>query len=130
MSDATSTTRPTLVLFVDDEPLVRMLGADVLEEAGFRVVEASDAAQALQALAEQPDIRVLFTDVNMPGDMDGLRLSHRVHEMRPDIRLLIASGQVRPGADEVPAGGQFVPKPWNADDVIARIRTMLDAPPA
>ena len=117
--------RPTLVLLVDDEPLVRMLGADVLEDAGFTVVEAGDAAEALRALAERPDVRVLFTDVNMPGGMDGFRLSQKVHEMRPDIRLLIASGQVSPKTGEVPDGGQFVPKPWSGQDIVDRIRSML-----
>jgi CheY-like chemotaxis protein len=121
---AETTDRPILVLVVDDEPLVRMLGADILEDAGFGVVEAGDAAEALEKLKDHPDVSVLFTDINMPGALDGLDLARVVHESRPDIRLLIASGRVRPDPGDLPAG-QFVAKPWDAEDVIGRIRRML-----
>lgn len=125
MQPEASTVRPTLVLVVDDEPLVRMLGADVLEEAGFSVAEAGDAAEALQKLEDCPEVRVLFTDVNMPGALDGLALAHRVHEQRPDICLLIASGQARLGPEDLPDEGQFVEKPWEPRDVVRRIQGML-----
>lgn len=118
--------RPIVVLVVDDEPLVRMLGVDVLEDAGFTVVEAGNAAEALEKLRAHPEVRLVFTDVNMPGELNGLELAQVIHERRPDIRLLIASGQVRPSQDELPAEGQFLPKPWNADEVVGRIRRMLD----
>ena len=105
--------------------MVRMLGVDILEDAGFTVVEACNAAEALEALQARPGVRVLFTDVNMPGEMDGLSLAQRVHELRPDIRLLIASGQARPREADMPVGGDFIPKPWSVDDVVARIGAML-----
>ena len=116
-----------MVLVVDDEPLVLMLGVEVLEDAGFAVVEAGDAAEALDKLRSHPDVRVLFTDVNMPGELNGLELARLVHERRPDIRLLIASGQVRPTAAELPDGGQFLPKPWASEEVVGRIKAMLAA---
>ena len=122
--------RPVVVLVVDDEPLVRMLGADIMEDAGFGVVEAGDAAEALERLRDHPDVRVLFTDINMPGELDGLDLARMVQEQRPDIRLLIASGRVRPAPGELPAAGQFVAKPWNADEIVERIRRMLGSDPA
>ena len=125
MDQHTSPDRPTVVLVVDDEPLVRMLGVEVLEDAGFAVVEAGDAAEALDKLRSHPDVRVLFTDVNMPGELNGLELARLVHERRPDIRLLVASGQVRPTPAEVPDGGQFLPKPWNGEEVVDRIKAML-----
>lgn len=127
MDQSTSTARPIVVLVVDDEPLVRMLGVDVLEDAGFAVVEAGDAAEALDKLRSHPDVRVLFTDVNMPGELNGLELARLVHERRPDIRLLIASGQVRPRPEELPEDGQFVPKPWVPGEIVERIRGMLAA---
>jgi CheY-like chemotaxis protein len=114
-----------LVLLVEDEPLVRMLGADVLEEAGFEVVEAFNGDEALVVLEARPDIRVLFTDVNMPGSLDGLDLARLVHERRPDIKLLIASGQVRLSQDEIPDAGRFLPKPYAPDAVIREVRGLI-----
>lgn len=118
--------RPTLVLVVDDEPLVRMLGTDVLEDAGFVVVEAGNAAEALQTLEAHPEVSVLFTDVNMPGEMNGIDLAQRVNERRPDVRLLIASGQASPRRDELPDGSVFLRKPWDPEAVVERIRSMLE----
>lgn len=112
------------VLVVEDEPLVRMLGVDILEEAGFSVVEAGNAAEALETLEGDNDVRVLFTDVNMPGELDGLELARVVHERWPEIRVLIASGQVRPCSDEIPGCGRFLPKPYKAGAVIREIREM------
>jgi CheY-like chemotaxis protein len=125
MSEA-SPDRPTLVLVVDDEPLVRMLGTDVLEDAGFVVVEAGNAAEALQILEAHPEVSVLFTDVNMPGEMNGIDLAQRVNERRPDVRLLIASGQASPRRDELPDGSVFLRKPWDPEAVVERIRSMLE----
>ena len=124
MSDV-STSRPTLVLVVDDEPLVRMLGAEVLEDAGFLVVEAGNAAEALQKLESHPDVRVLFTDVNMPGEMDGIALAQLAKERRPDIRLLIASGQASPTQEELPNGSEFLRKPWSPGVVVDHVRRLL-----
>lgn len=125
MSESQTTSRPLVVLLVEDEPLVRMLGVDVLEDAGFTVVEAANAAEALKALESRTDVRVLFTDVNMPGELDGLELARLVHERWPEIRLLIASGQVFPAPEELPDNGQFVPKPWEPTAVVKRIQAMV-----
>jgi CheY-like chemotaxis protein len=115
----------TVVLLVEDEPLVRMFGADVLEEAGFEVLEAVDGDAALAVLEARPDINVLFTDVNMPGSLDGLDLARLVHARRPDIKLLIASGQVRLGADDIPDAGRFLPKPYAPDAILREIRGLV-----
>ena len=114
-----------VVLLVEDEPLVRMFGADVLEEAGFEVVEAVDGDEALEVLKARPDIRVLFTDVNMPGSLDGLDLARVVHERRPDIKLLIASGQVRLSDDEIPDAGRFLPKPYGPEAIVRHVRELM-----
>ena len=126
MTESNPASRPTVVLLVEDEPLVRMLGVDVLEDAGFTVVEAANASEALRALETRTDVRVLFTDVNMPGELDGLELARVVHQRWPDIRLLIASGQVFPAPEELPDSGQFVPKPWEPSAVVRRIQAMID----
>ena len=102
-----------------------MFGADVLEEAGFEVLEAVDGDAALAVLEARPDIDVLFTDVNMPGSLDGLDLARLVHARRPDIKLLIASGQVRLGADDIPDAGRFLPKPYAPDAILREIRGLV-----
>jgi CheY-like chemotaxis protein len=115
-----------VVLIVEDEPLVRMLGADVLEEAGFEVVEAFNGDEALEMLEARPDIDVLFTDVNMPGSLDGLDLARVVHARRPDIKLLIASGQVRLSEDQIPDAGRFLAKPYGPEAIIRHVRELME----
>ncbi len=114
-----------MVLLVEDEPLVRMFGADVLEEAGYEVVEAADGDEALQVLEARADVDVLFTDVNMPGSLDGLGLARLVHERRPAIKLLIASGQVRLNDNDIPNAGRFLPKPYAPDDILREVRNLI-----
>jgi len=115
----------TVVLLVEDEPLVRMLGTDVLEDAGYRVVEAIDAAQALVQLDAHPEVAVLFTDVQMPGELDGVQLARIVHHRRPDVRLVVASGRTRLSAGDLPDHGRFVPKPYRPDELIEVMRDVL-----
>src|SRR5918994_5122827 len=95
------TDEPPVVLVVEDEPLVRMTAVDELEEVGFQVLEAANADVAMTVLeARSDEVQVLFTDVNMPGSMDGLALAERVHRRWSHIRLLISSGYARPYPDE------------------------------
>ncbi len=114
-----------VVLIVEDEPLVRMLGADVLEEAGFEVVEAFNGDEALEVLDARPDVKVLFTDVNMPGSLDGLDLARVVHERRPDIKLLIASGQVRLSDEQIPDAGRFLAKPYAPEAIVREVSDLV-----
>jgi CheY-like chemotaxis protein len=115
----------TVILLVEDEPLVRMLGTDVLEDAGFAVVEAIDAREALEQLEEHPEVRILFTDVQMPGDLDGVALARIVHDLRPDVRLVIASGHARLQPQDLPDNGRFVPKPYRPDELVDVMRDVL-----
>ena len=110
-----------VVLLVEDEPLVRMLGYDVLDEAGFEVVEAGDADEALTVLQARSDVRVLFTDVDMPGSMNGFELARTVAERWPAIRVLIVSGKTRPGPGEMPPHGRFIGKPYQPAAVVQQI---------
>jgi CheY-like chemotaxis protein len=114
------------VLVVDDEPLVQTIAVDELEEAGFHVLEAANADVALMVLEVQSDeVQVLFTDVNMPGSMDGMALAEQVHQRWPHIRLLISSGSTRPDPDEIPDNGHFVPKPYRGATLVRHIAKMI-----
>lgn len=108
---------PHVVLVVDDEALLRMHAADLLEGAGYRVIEAADAASALQILEARPEIRVLFTDVQMPGEDDGLALAQKVYERWPHVLLLVTSGGIELTHEDIPDDGRFVAKPYDAEVV-------------
>lgn len=116
------------VLVVEDEPLVRMTAADELEEAGFHVLEAANADVALKVLEARADeVQVLFTDVDMPGSMDGLALAEQVNRRWPHIRLLISSGYACPQLGEIPDQGHFVPKPYRPSVIVQHICEMIEA---
>src|SRR4051794_3459836 len=101
------------VLLVDDDDLVRMFGVDILEEAGFRVIEADSADTALRTLeAQVKAVSVLVTDVHMPGSMDGHELARVVHERWPGIKIVITSGRAQIPPRDIPDHGRFLPKPW------------------
>lgn len=100
------------VLVVDDEPLVRMDIVDFLLEQGFEVLEAGNADEAIQLLAGRPDIQILFTDIDMPGSMDGLKLSAAVRDRWPPVRIVVTSGHHIIDAKDLPEGGMFFPKPY------------------
>ena len=117
---------PPVVLLVEDELLVRMTAADELEDAGFEVLEAANADVAMAVLeARSDEVRVLFTDVDMPGSMDGLALAEQVHRRWPHVLLLISSGYTRPHPDEIPDHGQFMPKPYHAATLVGHINDLM-----
>ncbi len=113
--------RTVTVLLVKDEILVRRLMADILEDAGFRVVEAANAGMALNWLEGGEDVQVLFTDVHVPPGIDGLKLARRVHARWPEVRLVIASGLARPSAEAIAGRGTFIPKPCRPERVVQAI---------
>lgn len=119
--------RNTVVLLVEDEPIVRMFAMEGLEAEGFEVEAVGDAAQALKCLEGREDIKVLFTDVNMPGAMDGLGLAQLVRKRWPMIDIIVTSGKQRPAQGELPDGAWFVPKPYDLGKV-AGIVTGLGGP--
>jgi DNA-binding NtrC family response regulator len=100
------------ILIVEDEFLVRRVSADQLEEDGYCVLEAETAADAIRILESEAGVAVMFTDVNMPGDLDGLGLARLVHERWPAVRLLVTSGGGKVSAHDVPDDGRFMPKPY------------------
>lgn len=115
----------TTVLVVEDEPLVRAFAAEVLMDAGYRVFEACDGRDGLAILEGRGDIDAVLTDIEMPGDMDGLALAGTIHERWPDIAILVTSGRVRPDADVLPIGAGFIAKPYRYDEVVDRIAALL-----
>jgi len=117
-----------LLLVVEDELLVRMDLVDLAEEAGFTTLEAGSAAEAMDILEHRNDIQVLFTDIRMPGEMDGLALAHTVRERWPQTTIVICSGNEPPAADELPANVTFMPKPCNGpkiDGLLTAIKAEL-----
>jgi CheY-like chemotaxis protein len=112
------------VLVVEDEVLVRLMIAEELRSAGFQVIEASDADEALAVLANITDVSVIFSDIRMPGSMDGLELAKKVRADFPKIRIVLASGNLAAVAS-VDHDGFFL-KPYGADEIINLIKTLLD----
>jgi len=115
--------KPIVVIVVEDEPMVRMAAVGAFEDAGFEVLEGKNA-QAAMAIFETEGSRVqaLFTDVEMPGAMDGLMLARRIHEDWPLISVMVASGQVNPGENDMPENSRFFKKPYELAKIIAHIR--------
>jgi two-component system, response regulator PdtaR len=125
MTDKTSGERPVVILVVEDEILLRELAADVLEDAGFVALEAGDAEDAVGLLETRSDIAVLFTDINMPGPMNGLELVDAVRKRWPSIKILVASGDVRPRLSDLPLDSIFLGKPYRGEAVIAGLRSLM-----
>ena len=123
MPDQDLALSPPHVLVVEDEGLIRMMVVDMLEEAGFRVTEAPHADAAWAILERrQADIRVLFTDIDMPGSMDGFVLAERVADAWPHIGLVVTSGRRSMPDSEVPDSGHFLSKPYRSTDLMDMIR--------
>lgn len=116
---------PAVVLVVEDEMLLRMRAVDMVEDAGFTSVEAGDADEAIAILESRSDIALLFTDIQMPGTMDGLRLAHAVHERWPPIKIILVSGQLKLANIDIPADSQFFGKPLEAGEMISEMRNLI-----
>jgi len=101
-----------VVLIVEDDALLRMLAAEVVEEAGFVAIEAADADEAVSVLESRSDIALLLTDIEMPGSMNGLKLAQAVRNRWPPIKILVVSGQMRPQPSELPSNSRFLAKPY------------------
>lgn len=110
-----------VVLLVEDEPLTRMDACTGLQDAGFEVLDAEDAEAALALVRQRGDIAVMVTDVQMPGPMDGITLARVIRALRPDIQVIVTSGGLRLGADDLPRGVAFVPKPYAVDGLARRL---------
>ena len=110
------------MLIVEDEVLIRMEAADMIRTAGFEVLEAENADEAIEILERRLDIRVVFTDVQMPGSMDGLKLAAAISNRWPPIKIVATSGLTGIGKDHLPSGGRFVSKPYSSAQIIGTLR--------
>jgi len=121
--DHLSAKRP-VVLVVEDDFLIRMNAAQTIEEAGFIVVEAANSDEAIAILEVRLDITVVFTDIQMPGSMDGLKLAAAVRGRWPPIRIIATSGLVDVSKADLPNGGRFLPKPYSSAQIIGALREL------
>ena len=112
------------VLVVEDEALVRMDVSDRLSEDGFEVYEAATADDAIRLLEAHSDIQILFTDIDMPGTMDGLKLSAYVRDRWPPVRIVVTSGHRKVDVVDLPDGGVFYSKPYNYTEVAQSFREL------
>lgn len=109
------------ILIVEDEAFIRYDLVDFFEDAGFRVFDAADAEEAISILEAEKEIQTVFTDVQMPGAMDGIKLAHYVRDRFPPTLLIVASGAHRLSSDQLPASTFFLPKPYDRQAVLAAI---------
>jgi two-component system, response regulator PdtaR len=109
------------VLVVEGEILIRELVAEELEEAGYSVIVANNADRAIAILEARQDIHLIFTDIDMPGSIDELKMAAAVRDRWPPVHIIITSGKVRPL--EIPANALFIPKPYVGENVVAAMKT-------
>ena len=124
MSDFTAK-RP-VVLIVEDDFLIRMNAAQMIADGGFDVVEAASADEALLILEDRLDITVVFTDIQMPGSMDGLKLAAAIRGRWPPIKIIATSGLVDVRRDDLPEGGRFLLKPYSPEQIVRTLRELAN----
>ncbi len=113
------------VLVVEDEMVLRMRALDMVEDAGYTSIESVDADEAFAILESRSDIALLFTDIQMPGSMDGLQLAHIVHERWPLIKIMLVSGQLKLSRAHLPPDSRFFGKPLVSGQIIAEMQDMI-----
>jgi CheY-like chemotaxis protein len=125
LSHRMNTPASAVVLVVEDEPLVRLAAIDMLTGAGFQVLDAENADEAIAILETRRDIRVVVTDVQMPGSMDGLKLAATIRDRWPPIALIVTSGRVVAAPEDLPGRNRFLPKPYTAPRLVEAIQAAL-----
>jgi CheY-like chemotaxis protein len=126
LDDMVQTTQAdkSVVLVVEDETLIRLDIVDQIESAGFEVLQASNADEAIAILEGNLNIHIVFTDVDMPGSMDGIKLARFVRGRWPPIKIVVTSGHFKVRDEDMPDGGLFFDKPYNPADVIQKLREL------
>jgi len=114
-----------VVLVVEDEMVLRMRAVDIVEDAGFVPIEAVSADEAIKILESRDDIALLFTDIQMPGSMDGLALAHAVHTRWPHIKIILVSGQIAVTEADKPSDSRFFPKPLEIQQMVMELQEMV-----
>ncbi len=121
---AQSGRKQSVILIVEDEFLIRMEAVDAIRGAGFDVVEAGNADEAILILESRFDITVVFTDIQMPGSMDGLKLAAAIRGRWPPIKIVATSGLLDLGEGDLPPGSRFLPKPYSPRQVVGALREL------
>jgi two-component system, response regulator PdtaR len=116
-----------LVLVVEDDFLIRISAVEMIEAAGFDVVEAANADEAMEILISRLNIAVVFTDIQMPGSMDGLKLAAKIRGRWPPIKIVTTSGLVNVRRLDLPDGGRFLPKPYSCAEIVETLRELTSA---
>ena len=116
---------PQTILIVEDEPLARMVAVAMIEDAGYLAMEADNADMAIGLLEAHSEIRLVFTDINMPGSMDGLKLANYAHGRWPPLRFIIVSGRQRPAGHHMPRGAHFHSKPYASNAIHQSLAALL-----
>lgn len=114
-----------VILVVEDSPLIRMGAMDLVRTAGYEALEAGDAAEAIRILESRDDIDLVFTDIQMPGTMDGIKLTHFIRKRWPPVKLMVASGNTIIDESSLPEGSRFVPKPYNDHTIADEMARLL-----
>jgi CheY-like chemotaxis protein len=124
--EAIAVNRP-IILIVEDDFLIRMGVVEMIETAGFAIVEAANADEAMEILEVRLDITVVFTDIQMPGSMDGLKLAAAIRGRWPPIKIIATSGMVNVRKIDLPEGGLFLPKPYSSAEIVRTLREVTGA---
>jgi len=120
-------TPPIRILVVEDETFIRFDAGDILRAAGFDVLEAVNADEAILLLERHSDIRLVFTDIDMPGSMNGLKLAAAVRDRWPPVKIIATSGHFKVRDGDLPADTRFIAKPYQPAQIIKSIRELIDA---
>lgn len=116
---------PAVVLVVEDDAIIRMGAVQIVEDAGYIAIEASCAAHAMTLLESRGDVRAVFTDIDMPGPMNGLGLAHAVRDRWPSIGLVLTSGVVVPAGGDLPSAWRYIRKPYDPAKIAATLRAFV-----
>ncbi len=116
-----------VVLVVEDSPIIRMGAVDLVLSAGYEAIEAADADEAIRILEQRDDIDLVFTDVQMPGTMDGIKLSHYIRDRWPPVKLIVASGAAILEQSNLPLGSRFFSKPYDDTTIIEAMACLLSS---
>jgi two-component system, response regulator PdtaR len=116
-----------VVLVVEDDILLRWTATAIIEQAGFDVVEAGSGVEAMSVLEKRSDIRTVFTDVEMPGSINGLQLAHLIRTRWPSIGIMATSGQLRLREDDLPEGARFLHKPYAVEHLADALKELMQS---
>jgi len=114
-----------VILVVEDHPLIRLSALDIVNTAGFAGIGAGNADEAILILEARADIRLVFTDVEMPGTMDGVKLAHYIRNRWPPVHLVVVSGKLVLAESQLPAGSRFLSKPYSDNAIVDELHRLL-----